>query len=82
MTHPQNIEFILPMTSKEFIKYTYQRGNSLYVIEEDVIGWYLIVYCENENKSSRDYLFDTLEEALFEAEDKFNVPKSGWQKLC
>lgn len=66
------------MNSKKYRKYTYKKDHSFFVIEEDTVGWYLIIYCES--KSSNDYLFDTLEEALFEAENKFNIPKNEWQE--
>ena len=53
-----------------------------YVIEEDLVGWYLIVYNDkNKNGSAKDYLFDTLEDAMFEAEDKFSIPKNRWKEV-
>ncbi|GAB4194277.1 MAG: hypothetical protein Tsb0015_17280 [Simkaniaceae bacterium] len=58
-------------------KYWYQKKGVTYVLEEDLVGWYLIIY-KNKTSSSEDYLFDTLDEALFEAEDRFDIPKNSW----
>ena len=44
------------------------------MIEEDLVGWYLIVY-EN-NHSSQDYLFDTFDEAVIEAENRHGIAKN------
>jgi hypothetical protein len=70
------------MDSKKFKRYHFQKGNSSYVIEEDLVGWYLIVYnIKNADKSSEDYLFDTLEDALFEAEERFGISKNEWKEI-
>ncbi|HSW86748.1 MAG TPA: hypothetical protein VLG49_04515 [Rhabdochlamydiaceae bacterium] len=67
------------MNSKKLKKYQYKLS---YVIEEDLVGWYLIIYKDpNINKSVEDYLFDTLEDALFEAEDRFGIPKNDWKEI-
>jgi len=59
-------------------KYQCKKDNSSYVIEEDLVDWYLIV---NNDKSSKDYLFDALEDALFEAEGRFGIPKNKWKEI-
>ena len=48
----------------------------------------LQVQCKNScqknlstDNSSEDYLFDALEEALIEAEDKFGIPKNSWKEV-
>lgn len=70
------------MNNKKLKKYWCKKDNSSYVIEEDLVGWYLIVYNnQNANKSSEDYLFDTLADALFEAEDRFGISKNKWKEI-
>ncbi|MCI0382580.1 MAG: hypothetical protein L0207_05990, partial [Chlamydiae bacterium] len=77
-----NTGYIPQMDSKRVKKYWYQKDNSSYVIEKDLVGWYLIIYNDrNANRSSEDYLFDTLEDAFFEAKEKFNIPKSSWKEI-
>ena len=70
------------MSSKKLKKYWNRKDNSFYKIEEDFVGWYLIV-CDSKNtdRSSRDYLFDTFEEALCEAKDRFGIPKNDWHEI-
>ena len=70
------------MNNKKFKKLEYRENNTYYVIEEDLVGWCLIVYNDkNTNISSEDHLFDTLEDALFEGEERFNIPKNSWKEL-
>jgi len=69
------------MNSKKSKKYWRQKGETSYVIEEDLVGWYFIIYKNHTNKSSEDYLFDTLEDILFEAEDRFGIPKNSWKEI-
>lgn len=49
-------------------------------IEQDDVGWYLIIY-ENahSNCSTEDYLFDSFSEALEFAGERFDVSKSEWK---
>jgi|GEM_PF-7071698 len=50
------------------------------LIEEDVIGWYLIVFKkENKTTSISDYLYDNLEDVFFEAQERFGVSKDKWE---
>ncbi len=63
-------------------KFRCQKGSTIYVIEEDSVGWYLMVYSEkNTPKSSSDFLFDSLEDAIFEAEDRFDVARDSWEEM-
>ncbi len=67
------------MTRKKFKKYLFQKGDSFYVVEEDLVGWYLIVFKKhNAAKSSEDFLLDTFEDALIEAKDRFDISRHGW----
>jgi len=77
-----NIGYIREMNNGNFKKFECKKNNMYYVIEEDLVGWYLIVYNDkNKNGSAKDYLFDTLEDAMFEAEDKFSIPKNRWKEV-
>ncbi|MFZ4773476.1 MAG: hypothetical protein ACOYK9_05745 [Chlamydiia bacterium] len=63
-------------------KFQFIKDGKLYLIEEDVVGWYLIVYEDKaHNKSLEDYLVDTFEEAIFEAEDKFGIKRTDWVQI-
>ena len=65
----------------EELKYFYRDENLKLIIEEDAVGYYLIVYKNPDSiKSSEDYLVDSLEEAFQEADEKFGVSKSQWIK--
>jgi hypothetical protein len=64
---------------KKFRKYSCTKGNASYVFEEDVVGWYLVVYNNSYiTQSSEDHLYDTLEDALVEVETRFGIPRDGW----
>ena len=70
------------MNNKKFKKFEYKGNNAYYVIEEDFVGWYLIVYKEkNSYESSEDHLLDTLEDAMREADERFNIPEKSWKEL-
>jgi hypothetical protein len=70
------------MNSKEFKKLCCQKNGAFYEIEEDLVGWYLFVsFTENPKKPSADFLFDTLEDALSEAQKKFNIPVNQWKEI-
>lgn len=75
-----NIGYIRKMNNGNFKKFECKKNDIYYVIEEDLVGWYLIAY-NNKNESSKDYLFDTLEDAMFEAEDKFSIHKNSWKEV-
>ncbi len=66
------------MDNRKFKRYYSKNDNISYVIEEDLVGWYLIVY--KNNQSSQDYLFDTFEEAVIEAENKYGIAKNKWKE--
>lgn len=66
------------MNDENFEKYLLKKNGVIYAIEEDLVGWYLIVY--KDNTSSMDFLFDTLEDAFFEAEERFGIKKTEWKK--
>jgi len=63
------------------MKYIYQNKQIKLVINQDLVGFYLIVY-ENPSSltSTSDYLLDTLEEAFQEAQDRFGVLASQWKQ--
>jgi len=70
------------MNNKRFKKFECRENDTYYVIEEDLVGWYLIVYTDkNTNESSEDHLLDTLEDAMLEAEERFSIPKNSWKEL-
>ncbi|MBS0620997.1 MAG: hypothetical protein JSS61_06025 [Verrucomicrobia bacterium] len=68
------------MNKKSFKKYEYKSDGFIYLIEEDLVGWYLIAY-DVDGGSYQDYLVDSLQEALFEAESRFNIPSSKWVEI-
>lgn len=78
--HHHNIGYTRKVNNKKFKKFEYRKNNTYYVIEEDLVGWYLIVY-KNIHESSEDYLLDTLEDAMLEAEERFSIPKNSWKEL-
>ena len=62
------------------LKFLY-KNDSLKFIEEDTVGYYLIVYNDpNSENSNKDYLVDSLEEAFQEAKEKFGISKEQWVK--
>jgi hypothetical protein len=71
------------MTEQSFKKYLYKKDHNSFLLQEDIIGWYLVVYRRQDQltQSSEDYLFDTLEDALKQAEDQFHIPQSAWKEL-
>lgn len=63
-------------------KYLYKSNNLKLLIEEDLVGFYLIIYPDpHSEKSSEDYLFDSLEDVLRVAESKFGISKKQWTQL-
>lgn len=63
-----------------YLKYIYKSDLLKLVIEEDIVGYYLIVYDDPKSeKSSEDYLVDSIEEAFQEAKDKFGISRSQWR---
>lgn len=59
-------------------KLLYKKGNSSYIIEEDLVGWYLLHYVKE--RAEQDFLLDSLEEALSEAEDEFGISRDSWNE--
>ena len=60
-------------------RYTYEDEKLRLIIEEDVVGYYLVVFDKNNSSTSvADYLLDTLEEAFVFADNKFKVSRSQW----
>lgn len=63
------------------LKYLYNDEFLKLVIEQDIVGFYLIVYNNpNSEKSSEDYLFDSLEEVFQAAQEKFHISPTQWKK--
>ena len=61
------------------LKYLYKNDFIKLVIEEDIVGFYFIVYKNPESeKSNEDYLIDSLDDAFLEAQDKFGISKEQW----
>lgn len=64
------------------MKYFYKNDNIKLIIEEDGIGFYLIVYKNPSSlQSTEDYLLDTLQEAFQQAQEKFGIPQAKWKKI-
>lgn len=62
-----------------YLKYVYKSELIKLVIEEDVVGFYLIVYRNpRSEKSNEDYLVDTLEEAFQQAKENFGISIEQW----
>ena len=65
-----------------FSKYLYESSLLKIVIEEDTVGFYLIIYRDPlSEKSDEDYLFDSLEDAFREAKDKFGIARNQWRLI-
>lgn len=63
-----------------YLKYVHKSDSLKLIIEEDVIGFYLVVYNDpHSEKSSEDYLVDSLEEAFQDAKEKFGVLSEQWE---
>lgn len=63
-----------------YLKYLYKSDSLKLIIEEDIIGFYLIVYNDpNSGKSNEDYLVDSLEEAFQKAKEKFGISSKQWE---
>ncbi len=64
-----------------YLKYLYKNDSLKLVIEEDLVGFYLIVYNDPQSEiSSEDYLVDSLEEAFQEAKEKFGISSKQWKQ--
>ena len=63
------------------LKLLYKDSSLKLIIEEDIIGFYLIVYRDPLSEiSNEDYLLDNLEDALRQAKELFGVSVEQWQK--
>ena len=52
------------------------------VIEEDSnVGYYLIIYPIDSNKSLKDYLCDTFDEAVSEAKESYCISETSWKLI-
>ncbi len=61
------------------LKFLYEKDSLKLIIEEDTIGFYLIVHDDTQSeKSTKDYLVDTLEEAFQTAHKQFAISKDQW----
>jgi len=68
------IEFIQKSKKMNYQKYFYENNEIKLIIEEDVVGFYLIIYKQDApHQSINDYLLDSLEQAFKVAKDKFGV---------
>jgi hypothetical protein len=64
------------------LKLLYKDTSLKVVIEEDIIGFYLIVYKDPLSTiSTEDYLLDNLEDALKEAKELFGISIEQWQHI-
>lgn len=62
-------------------KYIYEDNFLKVLIEEDSVGFYLIVYKNpSSEKSTNDYLCDTLDEAFQKAKNQFGITKDQWRE--
>ena len=67
---------------KKYLKYFYNNDSINCIIEEDDVGFYLIVYDhQNPGRSIADYLFDSLEDVFQAAKEKFGILQAQWQ-IC
>lgn len=77
-----SLEKQLQNIPKEYLtksKYICASDSLKLIIEEDVVGFYLIVFKDpKSDKSNEDYLVDSLEEAFQEAKDKFGISNEQW----
>ncbi|CUI18104.1 hypothetical protein PNK_p0050 (plasmid) [Candidatus Protochlamydia naegleriophila] len=61
------------------LKFLYKNEFIKLIIEEDVIGFYLIVYKDPYSETSnQDYLTDSLEDAFQKSEEGFGITKENW----
>jgi hypothetical protein len=61
------------------MKYCYKDTNMKVYIEEDSVGYYVVMYSDpSSQRSNADYLVDSLEEAFTFAEEKFGILKTQW----
>ena len=64
------------------LRYSYKGGSINCLIEEDIVGFYLIIYDnKNPDKSVADYLFDSVDDAFQAAKEKFGILKTQWLLL-
>jgi hypothetical protein len=62
------------------LKYIYETAAIKLVIEEDIVGFYLIIYRDPKStKSDEDYLVNSLEDAFKQAEEDFGVSSDQWK---
>ena len=62
--------------------FIYKNRKIKLIIEEDSVGFYLVVYKDlTSTKSNEDQLFDSLDEAFEEAKNRFGISKNEWQQL-
>lgn len=65
-----------------YLKYIYETKNIKLIIEEDIVGFYIIVYNDPSSmQSNADYLQDTFDDAFSFSERKFGVKKDQWKLL-
>ena len=64
-------------------RYLSQKKGKFFSLEEDLVGWYLIVYEDKElKKSIEDHLLDSYEDAIEIANEKFHVKKDDWKQVA
>jgi hypothetical protein len=52
------------------------------IIEHDEkVGFYLLIYPLGFDKSIADYLCDSLEDAFFEANERYGIKREDWKKI-
>ena len=65
-----------------YSKYIFTNDTLKLVIDEDIVGYYLIVYKDPySEKSNEDYLLDSLEDAFEEAKEKFGITREQWKSI-
>lgn len=63
-----------------YLKYLHKSKSLKLIIEEEPVGFYLIVYNDPlSEKSNEDYLVDSLEDAFQEAKLKFGISSEQWE---
>lgn len=55
--------------------------DKFFVLNEDIVGWYLIVYKDKtKSVSIEDHLLDSYEDAIDFAKEDFNISKTDWKE--
>ena len=63
-------------------KLFYESKDKFFLLEEDTVGWYLIVYKDRSMKSSiEDHLLDNYDYAIKVAKEDFHISEKNWKSV-